>query len=626
MATIPHFDLHRVTVRPRCDGRFGELDFTLAPQVYSPRYAHRVLIASNTGPERPHDACMKWTPSRSDFVAIKGCLFSDLGRLRAPQLQEMDDLSMHVKYRAYAIMGSRDSGEHRDLEHAVTHLRHGITRLRYNPYTYRELIMDVAQTQRFYFDVLSQCEYIEQDWPSIFSQLGPVSGATRCDKMGAWTTDPVTVQMLHQAGLPVYFVRPSSSLHRSDRVLHVQTVAARNTNILTEDWSENGQLRPFPDRYVGPPSDELHAALSASNCYRDLESYFIAFDNASMLVPVGVQASRPRATRMNVEHVTGITSGSGRDLPKARIPARDKWMDMKSQLIPSTLAPWSAALGRIDRSKRLPAAPPKALTGYRFPDPGMLVYSDNRRERNLFNWLAVREANIRKASNDAASGVGVPVGLSNELWRLYLGTDYLNGVSPSVTRSAMSSQGPHKDISSRRRVLMDIFGRPPDIQHIREVDWDGHAVQWGTFQQHDALLVQEVMWDLHQWSFQYDLIAIDRYLAPEAWSHGIASRYRILDDIFGGHSVLSVATRPRKDFGLASSDTRERRAAYSALKCIMEGWGSSVSMSLDVSDEETLATAYCQSFATTMGRPPIMPKHIPKPSDSSGMYAYRRSG
>lgn len=77
----------------------------------------------------------------------------------------------------------------------------------------------------------------------------------------------------------------------------------------------------------------------------------------------------------------------------------------------------------MDKFDKLSVNASNRFTGYRVPDPGMIISSEVRRERNVFAWLLSRSANIRRLSNAIYSNEGVPVSVSNELWRLYLSTD-----------------------------------------------------------------------------------------------------------------------------------------------------------------------------------------------------------
>ncbi|KAF7968780.1 hypothetical protein HWV62_29330 [Athelia sp. TMB] len=369
METIPFFDIHRVTARIRGDGRFGYQDFTLCPQVYSSRYVHRALIPSKKALENTRESCMWWTPTEPNFVPLKNSLFPDLGRLRATQLEDMDDLSEIVKRRAYAIMQCRSADDVFDLERAVTNMRHGIMRLRYSPYTYKEMVLDLAQTQRCYLDAKSLCDYHETSWKYRFALLGPASRHANSDLLGAWTTDAAAVQRLFHAGVPVYYVRPKASMRGTERVLTLQDTARPNTSIVTCDWSHNGVVTVFPARYSGEPTDDLHVALSLENRYRDLEVYFMDLDRDRFLAPVGVRGQVRRVTKAK----NGQVRGRQPSMPRTMLPPRDKWLDMEGDLIPSTLETWSTALLSLDRTVRSATAPPKSVSGYRFPDPGMSV-------------------------------------------------------------------------------------------------------------------------------------------------------------------------------------------------------------------------------------------------------------
>ncbi|KAF7965333.1 hypothetical protein HWV62_44317 [Athelia sp. TMB] len=307
---------------------------------------------------------------------------------------------------------------------------------------------------------------------------------------------------------------------------------------------------------------------------------------------------------------------------------RDKWKELTGGYIPDTLPVWSKAFQRLNRDSRMPDPPPKYVSGYRFPDPGLVIFSMGRRERNLFNWLLVRDATIRRATHDLGTAIGIPTGVSNEMWRLYIGTDFVESLS-AVPESARSSsrvaQSDGKEFNiKRRQVLIDLFGKPPDRHHVREVQWRGHEVTWDTFFKHDSLLVREIMWDLHQHSFQYDMIAIDRHLAQEQWNREPDRRRQLLATVFGQTDNLGVEDMPDKGVGLASDDAVERRAAYDALACLMHDWPESPDTCNGDDAEFVAAISYCTVFAKTLGRPPIMPKIVPKLNLCDGRIPYRR--
>ncbi|KAF7973666.1 hypothetical protein HWV62_14642 [Athelia sp. TMB] len=635
MPHIPHFDINRVSVRLRADGRFGYHDHTLSPQSFSYRFSYRILIKRKPRQETCEDWCMWWSPTMANFAPLPSSAFSDIGRFRGAQLETIDRLTMIARNRAYDLVHRYPDLNLRDLEFTGTNMRRGVMRLRYNSYTYREMVLDVSQTQRYYHETVAYCDYIDGHWTARFAQPGRTSSRVLTEVLGAWSTDPSVVQKLFLAGIPVYFVRPSALLSGKEQVVNTQMSPVQDESIITADWTESGHDVPFPARYIGAPSEAMHHALSEENRFTDIEQYFLGVDKASLAIPIGTRrldesgSSKNRFPRNTPRNRKSKASGpkpqaSGPKPPQG--PPRDKWAELKSDLIPDTVPCWSIAHQLIDKDKRVDKLPSPSVTGYRFPDPGLVIFSERRRERNLFNWLLIRDATIRRAINDASSEGGIPMGISNELWRAYIGTDYMDSFAEnasSVDKEVATTSSQAANLS-RRQALVGIFGRPPDTRRITSVDWNGHTVKLGEFCAHDNLLIQEILWDLHQCSFQFDLIAIDRYLAPDYWMRDTPRRYELIGKVLGGDDPLTVQNRPTVDRGIAAQDPVESKLAYSALDTLMSNW--SASETCDEANEADLATAlrYCRTFSKTFGRPPILPKRIPRQNHRNGQLPYRR--
>lgn len=228
--------------------------------------------------------------------------------------------------------------------------------------------------------------------------------------------------------------------------------------------------------------------------------------------------------------------------------------------MPSTIPGWSYALKLVDRAVRSATPAPKRFTGYRVPDPGMIIYSEVRRERNVFAWLVSRSANLRRLSNALESDDGVPVGVSNELWRVHIATDATECDVPGsqhIDRLSTVHFNGRAPAHQRRRAAEDIFGRPPDKFNLRYASWRGHTIGWGTIFQHHELLVQEIMWDLHWSSFRFDLIALDRYLMKGRWEGHRYERLDALSAIFGTSDALIYEDGRIENSGIASHDTFE---------------------------------------------------------------------
>lgn len=316
--------------------------------------------------------------------------------------------------------------------------------------------------------------------------------------------------------------------------------------------------------------------------------------------------------------------------PASFAPAqRDKWIKITGDYVPSTVPGWSGAFSRVDRSARSDVTAPKEFTGYRVPDPGMIIFSEVRRERNVFAWLLSRSANLRRLSHGLDSETGVPAGVSNELWRVNLSTDIAaSGMcgNKHVDRSSVVVFNGRGPAQQRRQVAVAIFGRPPDKFNLQHAMWRGHTISWGTTFHYNALLVQEIMWDLHWSSFRFDLVALDRYLLPAYWE---GHRYECLDalsTIFGTFDALVYEDGRIEDSGIASRNAFERDRAYTALASLMDPWPLPPNCrnlaSTDRLSVDHIAFQYCSTFAYVFGRPPVLPKLVPVATTHIGFLPY----
>lgn len=222
----------------------------------------------------------------------------------------------------------------------------------------------------------------------------------------------------------------------------------------------------------------------------------------------------------------------------------------------------------------------------------------------------------------------MPVGVSNKLWRVYLGTDVGDGklaatkpVSPA-TAGVFNGRAPAQQ---RRQAAVSIFGRPPDKFNSQEATWRGHSIHWGTVFHHYPQLVQEIMWDLHWSSFRFDLIAFDRYLAAGRW---VSHKYEQLDAlsaVFGTADAFMYEDGRVEDCGIASSDEFERERSYATLASLMDAWpcwSESLRSETGKLKADAVAFCYCSTFAYTFGRPPILPKLVPVVLNDVGIYPY----
>ena len=291
MPIIPFFPIERVSVRPRLDGGLGDEDFTTTPQIFSPQYRHRILIRCQPT-EQTNLSTMWWRPSPDNFVRLTASSYQSLGRVYSRSIPIIDEMSWRLRDRAYRLI-SKNSGKNLGmLESLISGMRHGVNRLKHSPYTLRELVLDVAQTQRMYLEALALCEYLEDHWDEQLQSVGPVKRPTHKEYMGAWTTDPTVVQMLQHAGIPAYFVRPRGTLDEDAQVRKLQSSFQRDERIVTTEWLAVTSEDPaVPERYSGIPGEDMHRAASQLNRYGDLATYILGINGEQDVVPVGARGT-----------------------------------------------------------------------------------------------------------------------------------------------------------------------------------------------------------------------------------------------------------------------------------------------------------------------------------------------
>lgn len=285
MPIIPFFPVDHVSVRVRADGRLGNEDFTLRPQLYSYRYRHRILVRHCPINPTTYEYCMWWTPSENNFLPLANGAYRDIGRFHSPYLQNMDVVVRRLKTAVDDLVG-HTAQDLSALQSLVSKIGYGIIRLRYNPYTLREMMIDVAQTQRFYHDAVAWHEYLEQEWDRKLALPCGIPDPVDASRIGAWTKDANVAQTLYFAGIPVYHAQLAARASNEIASQGFQPLS-HDTAIVTTEWPCEQGIKRLPERYSGPPSEEMHIFLGASNDYDDLAKYIFDVDEKYHVVPVG---------------------------------------------------------------------------------------------------------------------------------------------------------------------------------------------------------------------------------------------------------------------------------------------------------------------------------------------------
>lgn len=311
MATGP------VSLRMRKDGRYGEHDFTVSPQVFCFDHAHRAFVRNRDSPDNSHLECMWWTPQHDDFARFPNNAYSDLGRCNNAAIIQIDEMGTLLKERVFQLSCGPHSGECDHLKALCASMRHTILCIRFQPYTEREMIIGVALSQRLYLETLALADYIQYRFALKLNATTTTMPPPLLHILGALTEDSHTLNRLQIAGVPAYLVVD----HKDATILgasSVRTDACHSKHaIVSQDWQEGQLSRPMPILYEGIASPAMHDAMSLAPRYDSLEKYFFDLDDQFNVIPIGKQGTVCVTSRPNVRskrkpgHIkaTGTTYG-----------------------------------------------------------------------------------------------------------------------------------------------------------------------------------------------------------------------------------------------------------------------------------------------------------------------------
>lgn len=287
ICSIPFMPTGPVSLRMRKDGRYGEHDITVCPQVFSPQHVHRILIRRRDAPVNAQLGCMWWTPSLGDFERLPNSAYGDLGRCSHANVVRIDELGSLLKSRVNRLSANLQSSESSQLKGLYASMRHAILRLRFHSYTVREMIIGVAYAQRLYLETLSLADYIEYHFASKMHADTTAISPPLLHLLGALTSDTETLNRLQIAGVPAYLV----VAHEDAMILGATTIGTTlcgsKDAIVEQEWQEDNRTRPMSVIYTGAASSSMHDAMTLPPRYNSLENCFLDLDNNFNVVPIG---------------------------------------------------------------------------------------------------------------------------------------------------------------------------------------------------------------------------------------------------------------------------------------------------------------------------------------------------
>ena len=314
---------------------------------------------------------------------------------------------------------------------------------------------------------------------------------------------------------------------------------------------------------------------------------------------------------------------------------RNKWEDVPSDLIPPDVPLWTTALRAVDRNlARIRPDLPVQDKGYAFPDPNSLAaLPPGKQAQKLCAWLSLRGATCARVFMQA--GRKPPTG-SGAIWRLATDFNQIAMIPDHPDYPAINGDKKSK-ANKLRDAVKHLFGEELLAKlrgDVETVEWHEVALQ---VRDHaivdlDHKIVKEIIWELFEHNFRYEIVALDMAAAPSKWldDESAVARKEKISMVFGldGKFVIWSDPFPRRNTGLQANDILDRRPYLEHLREVQNAWPN-VPSSLrgagfsDVSRDRKqvedlecdMAKFYCQTFFDYFGRPPIVPHRIPHHAD-----------
>jgi hypothetical protein len=211
------------------------------------------------------------------------------------------------------------------------------------------------------------------------------------------------------------------------------------------------------------------------------------------------------------------------------------------------------------------------------------------------------------------------VAMSGQNWRDFLATD-LSTTSEKDTKAA-----------KRRQQILDMLTPRSDLFPVKTRSTTGETMIWQGRKYIPTVLpadniIREVLWDLYQLNFYYELLSLDRRACTRLTRSNsllLFHRQALISECFPVDPFKSTSL-PTRNCGLAGHDIEERLPFVLALVRVLNSWEGGkppvfqlanqsfheISASHGTELEEAATKFYCQQFYNYFGRAALVPHRL----------------
>ena len=224
------------------------------PQMFSQSFPFHAVI-----PKKPLDDNKRrilWkTVMLKDFIPVKGSVFSGLGQLCPEAIETFASLRtrMETSVEQYFQKPSPHAPDNQ-LKILASQLRTTYQRIAYVPAKYPDIVLAVSLFQRLWLEIQAWISYRQVYYDRTFAaEPYPVE----TELMGAWSFHLHEVQKLHNAGIPVWWIRSEETITENTNIISQIHISEPSTDIVLEHFEdEHDVCKPFPVFHNGFPGDD----------------------------------------------------------------------------------------------------------------------------------------------------------------------------------------------------------------------------------------------------------------------------------------------------------------------------------------------------------------------------------
>ncbi|KAJ3527188.1 hypothetical protein NMY22_g9878 [Coprinellus aureogranulatus] len=481
----------------------------------------------------------------------------------------------------------------------------------------RELWRCVVELQRFMLELRASLDWGTTFLPRIQGLDHPATSVA--ETLGTFTSDPNIVRQCVTAGVPVWVFQDIRSLPhtRIDSVVdfekaegrivmdegvrkHETIFKGKATNIqrLENIYLNSRLVLHTADIFasnLNPPPARSDTPRSLNNAHANVSSH------------LGIQVSyHPYQTsKLTAERRSNVLTNL---ITKPTI----------SDAFPSVLPSWLTAIESVNLTRLQQIFPASIPSDAGFAFPNVNVFHDavnGIKKPMLYRWMQLRMVMLFRIGPSVASMLSSP--MSNRVWRRSLQLD------PSAFNSIRSATSNNKSWEEKRAALaflesaVQAAGESPEPLLRRSPSWRGNIIQGPNDM--SERVVKEVVWELSELNFRFELLALDRRLStvPTSTAAQCAERHDLLLDCLIPIPLARAFTIVEFDQatrGLAHPEIRQRLPQLLHLRTLMLGWrtpftgfaqvdGVSATRELERM-EEAIYTFYVEQFIITFWTTP----------------------